>query len=63
MLNKKEVIEMMFRPTPMPDSMLQAITATMMNLSTAELIETFTQSTKLQLVPMSGNLFSIKYNN
>lgn len=61
MLEKIEVIEMMFRPQPMPEAILKSVKEELMKLSASELAATFRKSTNLTLVPVSGKYFTIKY--
>jgi len=61
LFTKKEVIEMMLRPHPMPKRIHKAITNDYMHNQPWDLARIFSKETNMRLVPAGSNLFEIKY--
>jgi len=61
MLNKKEVIEMLYRPQPVPSDIMPDILNFWMRSTPHEIMMEFKRSTNLTLVYSGQGLFEIKY--
>jgi hypothetical protein len=61
MLNKREVIDIMLRPQPVPPEFQESMTNFYMRHTSDELMILFKKSTNLTLLPAGNNLYFIKY--
>jgi hypothetical protein len=61
LFTKREIVEMMFRPQPMPKSALKKLIEDYMHSETLDLVRIFSKATKLRIKPAGGNLYEIVY--
>jgi hypothetical protein len=61
MYSKRELIEIMLRPQPMPDTIRENIIAELLQYAIDEFIHLFRRETNLDIRPCGHNLFTVKY--